>query len=88
VQLVFLVLGFRIAARKVEGVEEGGVDADGALAFARELILGDDGPVVLDDALFQECLECSADVAFVVEVSAGEAIERRIIGANGRRSRT
>ncbi len=76
---VFFVLGFPVAAREIEGVEQGAVDADGVSAFAGKGVLGNERPVVLAGAIFEKVLECSADVALLVEVAAGEALEGGVV---------
>ena len=49
---VFLVFGFPVAAREIEGVEEGSVNAEGMAVLSRDGVLGDEGPVVLAGAVF------------------------------------
>jgi hypothetical protein len=70
-EVVFFVLGFPVAAWEVEGVEDGGVDLEGVAAGAGDGVLGDDKPLEGAGALFEQALECAADVAFVVEVGGG-----------------
>ena len=78
-EIVFFVLGFPVAAREVEGVEDGGVDLEGVASGARDGIFGDDCPLVGAGAFFKQALEGAADVAFVVEVAAAEFIKRGVV---------
>jgi hypothetical protein len=78
-EIVFFVLGFPVAAREVEGVEDGGVYLEGVTAGAGDGVLGDDKLLVGAGALFEQALECAADVAFVVEVGGGAFLERGVV---------
>jgi hypothetical protein len=49
---VFFVFGFPVATRQIEGVEKSSIDADRALTSPSQLVLWDDGPVVLTCAFF------------------------------------
>ena len=43
------------------------------------MIFGDDGPVELVRAFLQQALEGAADIAFVVEIAAAEAVQGFVI---------
>jgi hypothetical protein len=82
-EVVFGVFGFPVGAGQVEGVEQGGVGAEGMFAGAGELVFGDEEPFELAGALFEEVFEGSADVAFVVEFCAAKFFEGFVVGLDG-----
>lgn len=57
--------------------------AEGAFAGAGDWVFGDEGPVELAGAFFQEVAEGFADVAFVVEIGSAEFGEGFIVGLDG-----
>ena len=78
-ECVFLVLGFPIAAREIECVEESPVNTERIALFAGDGVLGNDCPLKLAGAVFEQVLKGSADVALFVEMAAGEAIESGVV---------
>lgn len=80
---VFGVFGFPPGAGEVEGVDQASVYAEGAFAGAGDGVFGDEGPVELAGALFEEVFEGGADVAFVVEACSAECGEGFVVGLDG-----
>jgi hypothetical protein len=80
---VFGVFGFPPGAREVEGVDQAAVNAERAFAGAGDGVFGDEGPIELAGAAFEEVAEGFADVAFVVEFGAAEFGEGVVVGLDG-----
>src|SRR5208283_2404649 len=79
-EVVLFVFGLPVAARQIEGVEDGRVHAQGAFAGARNLVLADDQPLEGAGALLQQTLEGAAEVALVVEFAPSKLLQRLVVG--------
>lgn len=82
-EVVLGVLGLPVAAREMELVNERAVNAQGVLAFADELILGDERPVELASAFLEHVFEGAPEITLVVEAEFAELVECFVIGADG-----
>ena len=78
-----VVFGFPIGAGEVEGIEEGGVGAEGVAAGAGEGIFGDEGPFKLAGAGFEESFKGGAEIALVVGVGLGKGCELPVVSLDG-----
>ncbi|MGA2174357.1 MAG: hypothetical protein ABSH38_05160 [Verrucomicrobiota bacterium] len=77
------VLGFPEAVIEAVVVEEGAVGFGGGLALALDGVFGNEGPIELPGAVFEQFLKGGSDGGFVGDAQLGKFGERVVIGAHG-----
>ena len=82
-EVVLFVLGFPVAVRQVEGIDQCAVDDDGGAAGALDAVLGDERELHFATALGEKVLEGAADGHFVIDVEVSEMAEGLIVGGDG-----
>ncbi len=83
VEVVGGVFGFPEAMVKAVVVEEGAVGFGVGLAFALDCVFGDEVPIEVAGAVFEEFLKGEADGGFVLDAEPGEPGQRLVVECHG-----